>query len=125
VVGCVVRRVPHFVVRGESAVVSAALKRWYGFLHEQECVRCGARPTVTNPVEAAHWRLVVSAKTGDLLPRSHQGQAAWGCLPLCRACHLEQHEVGERAFSEEIRPGPAERWGTLLLRFFSGDTVPF
>jgi hypothetical protein len=98
-------------------VADVLLSRWYGFVRSQRCWACGSWPSGSVPVEAAHWRLVVSGKTGDLLPRSHRGLAAWGCIPLCRGCHLEQHRVGESAFVERL-PRLGERWGSLLLGFF-------
>jgi hypothetical protein len=102
-----------------SLVSDALLRRWYGFVKSRPCLACGARGSGLLPVEAAHVRVVVSFKTGDLLPRSHKGRAAWGCVPLCRRCHLEQHEVGERRFFEDV-PRLGERWGSLLLEFFRG-----
>lgn len=93
------------------------LRNWYGFVKAQPCFSCGAFPTTHNPVEAAHFRLLVSRKTGQLLPRSHQGEAAWGCVPLCRECHQRQHEGSERDFLEE-NPLLPQYWGTLLVRFF-------
>lgn len=103
-----------------------AQKRFYGFVKEQKCLGCGVFPTSGNPIEAAHVKLVVSGKTGRLLPRSHSGEAAWGCVPLCRSCHLTQHEVGEDAFFEGNSPVPvAASWGSLLLRFFTEEASPF
>jgi len=102
-------------------VSDALLRRWYVFVKFQPCVACGARGSSVLPIEAAHVRIVVSSKTGDLLPRSHKGRAAWGCVPLCKRCHLRQHEVGERRFFEDV-PRLAERWGSLLLEFFRGDS---
>jgi 5-methylcytosine-specific restriction endonuclease McrA len=77
-----------------------------------------------NPIEAAHFRLVVSEKTGDVLPRSHKTEAAWGAVPLCKACHLRQHTMSEADFREETLYF-AEKWGSLLLRFFTEEETPF
>jgi hypothetical protein len=74
-----------------------ALRGWYRFVKTRRCSACGAWP----PVEAAHVRVLLSDKTGVRLPRSHKGRAAWGCIPLCKECHLRQHEMGEEAFREE------------------------
>jgi len=105
-------------------VTPALIKRWYGYIKFQNCFSCGARGDGGNPIEAAHFRLVISGKTGDLLPRSHKTEAAWGAVPLCRACHLRQHTMSETVFREEIS-NFAEKWGTLLLRFFTEERSPF
>jgi hypothetical protein len=83
---------------------------------------CGSR---VGPVEAAHVQVVVSRKTGGLLPRGHTGEAAWGCVPLCRKCHQEQHQVSEREFFGRCSRHPAEVWGSLLLRFMLEPEVPW
>jgi 5-methylcytosine-specific restriction endonuclease McrA len=101
------------------------LKRWYGFVKGQPCAACRKHATHENPVEAAHMHLVTSRRTHDLIPRGHKGEAAWGCIPLCRRCHEEQHQIGERNFRELMRPDAAEVWGSLLLRFFTDPESPF
>lgn len=100
-------------------------KRFMAFVKEQPCMACGHPGTHARPIEAAHVTLVVSAKTGALLPRGHTGEAAWGCVPLCKPCHQRQHEMGERPFFMDCLRHPAEVWGTLLLRFFTGEPAPF
>jgi len=77
--------------------VTDALRAWYRYVKTRRCCACGEWP----PVEAAHVRVLLSGKTGERLPRSHTGRAAWGCIPLCKPCHLRQHEMGEEAFREE------------------------
>ena len=89
------------------------LKGWYEFVHSLPCAACGA-----HGVEAAHMRVILSSKTGDRLPRSHKGRAAWGCLPLCKPCHLEQHTIGEYAFADEHRLDYTSIIATNLVRFF-------
>lgn len=100
------------------------VKRWYGFVKFQPCMACGTRGNTGNPIEAAHFQLVVSGKTGDLLPRSHKTEAAWGAVPLCKECHTRQHTMREADFRGEI-PNFAEKWGTLLLHFFTEESAPF
>lgn len=100
------------------------LRRWYAFVKEQPCMACGWRATHDRPVEAAHVTVVVSDKTGALLPRGHTGEAAWGCVPLCKTCHKAQHDFGERQFFLDCLRHPAEVWGTLLLRFFTAEEAP-
>lgn len=63
-------------------------------------------------------RVLLSSKTGDVLPRSHKGRAAWGCIPLCKECHLRQHEIGEQQFAELTRLDYGAIIGTNLVRFF-------
>lgn len=105
----------------------AWLKRWYGFLKEQPCIACGARRTFDTNIVAAHIEVVLSHKSDLIMPRSHKGRAAWGAVPLCEPCHLEQHDEGERAFFERRLHRPVEGvWGSLLLTFFTSESgVPF
>jgi len=63
-------------------------------------------------------RALLSSKTGDVLPRSHKGRAAWGCIPLCKECHLQQHEIGEQQFAELTRLDYGGIIATNLVRFF-------
>lgn len=90
------------------------LRAYYRFVKWQRCAACGALP----PTEAAHMRVLLSSKTGMLLPRSHKGRAAWSCIPLCKACHLSQHEIGEVRFAEENGLDYGQIVSTLLVRFF-------
>lgn len=110
----------------KDAKKDPALRRWYGYVKQQPCEGCGTLGTHANPIEAAHLKLVVSKKTGELLPQGHTGEAAWGCIPLCQRCHKLQHEMGRKAFFEMTFRHPAEVWGTLLLRFFhTEDRSPY
>lgn len=106
------------------ADISQALSHFYGFIRARPCLRCGA----TRHVEAAHIRGMVSMKTGDILPRSHQGLPAWSAVPLCADCHREAedsvHAVGEDAFFERLGkpPGWVYRWlVAALVQFFTRE----
>ena len=90
------------------------LREWYGFVKWQPCAACGAYP----PTEAAHVRVLRSDKTGDLLPRSHKGRAAWGCVPLCKECHLKQHTMSEDQFADLTGIDYGSIISTNLVRFF-------
>lgn len=96
------------------ARLTADLKRWYGFIKTRTCAACGAQP----PCDAAHVRVLRSGKTGMLLPRSHKGRAAWGCIPLCKECHLDQHDMGEAAFAADRELNYGQIVATLLVAHF-------
>jgi hypothetical protein len=90
------------------------LRSWYLFVKTQPCCRCSEQP----PVEAAHVRVMRSSKTGGLLGRSHKGRAAWACIPLCKACHEEQHQRGEFRFAQDNYLDYGQIVATNLVRFF-------
>lgn len=90
------------------------LMDWYHFTKSQECAACGAYP----PTEAAHVRVMLSDKTGEVLGRSHKGRAAYGCIPLCKECHATQHEWGEARFAAMRELDYGRIVATNLVRFF-------
>lgn len=83
-----------------------ALERFYQVVASYPCLRCG-KP---GPSEVAHIQAVASTRTkGAFLPRSHQGAAAFGAIPLCPDCHRHAgdaiHAGRERDWLEEHIPG--------------------
>lgn len=52
------------------------------------------------------------------MPRSHKTLAAYACIPLCKPCHLQQHEIGERQFQELHEIDYARIVATLLAEHF-------
>lgn len=77
------------------------VKRWYAFVKDQPCAACGFEGDVSDPVEVAHVRCLISPKTGDVLPRSHHGLAAYSALPLHRSEHEELHRTGEQRWLDQ------------------------
>lgn len=79
--------------------MSKRRERWFSWLSEKSCVGCGAWP-----VEIAHVQMLMSPKTGLVLPR-REGIAIWGGIPLCVKCHRTGeksiHAIGETAFWKE------------------------
>lgn len=77
--------------------------RYFDWLAQHSCVRCGA-----SGVEVAHVRAFRSPKTDDLLPR-RTGIARVAAVPLCAACHRTAtdsiHVVGEARFEQELGRG--------------------
>lgn len=90
------------------------LHEWFGWVKGQPCCCCSEQP----PTDAAHVRVMRSTKTGELLGRSHKGRAGYGCIPLCRQHHLEQHEIGEARFAEYHGINYGQIVATNLVRFF-------
>lgn len=94
-------------------------KAFFDFVARQPCLRCG-----TFGVEVAHIRLLLSRKTGDVLPR-RSGPAHVTVVPLCPACHRHApdsiHNVGEEAFSDGLGRGQGyllRAAATLIVEFF-------
>jgi 5-methylcytosine-specific restriction endonuclease McrA len=100
-----------------SDVTPPALRDYYRFVKTRPCSACGKH----GPCDAAHVRVLRSAKTGALLPRSHKGRAAWGCIPLCRDCHNAQHEMGEAQFAVDRELNYGQLVATLLVAHFTED----
>lgn len=57
------------------------------FIRSQPCCNCPAPP----PSDPAHVRIGSGAGMG-------QKPSDWRTVPLCRMCHREQHDIGERTF---------------------------
>lgn len=93
-------------------------RAFYGFVARKPCLRCGVYG-----VEVAHVRVILSPKTGLLLPRRN-GLAEWGVVPLCADCHRHApdsiHNVGEEQFSINLGRG-----SDYLLRFAASLLVWF
>lgn len=90
------------------------LRKFYRYVKWQPCTRCHS----PGPSDAAHVQVFLSEKTGLLMPRSHKTIAAYACIPLCKPCHLELHEIGERQFEEINDLNYARTVASLLARHF-------
>lgn len=66
---------------------------YYQHMKGKPCAVCGS----DKHVELDHVK-PYSSKTGSLGPRSHDGLAAFYCIPLCRACHANRHKQAEDAY---------------------------
>lgn len=70
-------------------------------------------------------RCLLSSKTGDVLPRSHKGRAAWSCIPLCKQCHtgdgMSIHAMGERKFALMYSLSYCAIIATNLVRFITRE----
>lgn len=75
----------------------ALLHEWYDYLSALPCLACGAQP-----VEIAHFSLLPSSKSGDLMPRSHKTLAAFAALPLCPNCHRHDDDSVHGHGSEQV-----------------------
>lgn len=92
-----------------------SIKSWYEFMGEQNCLGCEVWP-----VQLAHIRLLVSPKTGTMLPRRIDINE-WAVIPLCQECHMDRtdsiHRVGETRWMEnhEWSQEKLLRWWTSLF----------
>ncbi len=92
-----------------------SLKSWYNFVGERNCLGCQVWP-----VQLAHIRLMISPKTGEMLPR-RKGINEWAVIPLCEGCHMTRtdsiHKVGETRWMEnnEWSQDKLLRWWTSLF----------
>lgn len=96
--------------------------RYYSFLAQKQCVRCG-----DFGVEVAHLSMIISPKSGGRMMRSHKGLARWGAVPLCPGCHRHApdsiHSVGEAAFNESLGRGQHflfQKAASLMAEFMDG-----
>jgi|YNPBryulayer2012_1023412.scaffolds.fasta_scaffold24849_1 hypothetical protein len=79
--------------------MNQTLRKYYLFVKEQPCLACGKTSTLVEPSEADHitaW----SNKLKGFGIRSHNGIAAYFCVPLCRECHQERHKHPEQEWYE-------------------------
>ncbi len=97
------------------------IKRWYAVVAEKLCLGCGGWP-----VELAHFELLVSAKTGQLLPR-RTGINEWAVIPLCDECHRSGkesiHNLGESGWMMNrglTREGLAIVWVSWFVTWVDG-----
>ncbi len=74
--------------------MTVALRKFYGHVAQQPCLRCGCYG-----VQVCHIRMMPSRKSSDLMPR-RVGASQFAAVPLCDECHRLQHEVGEAGFFE-------------------------
>lgn len=74
------------------------LKKYYRFIKQKPCVVCGRYGGVLNHADHVKaW----SPKLRDIGGRSHKGDAAWFCVPLCPECHAKRHTMREADFYEQ------------------------
>lgn len=103
-----------------SAVVQDQFFKW---MARKRCMVC-----FTFGVELAHFRGLVSAKTGKQLPRKI-AQNSWVVIPLCTKHHRTSrdsiHHLGEEKFFEQhfgwSRNEVALIWARCLVDFLEGE----
>jgi hypothetical protein len=110
-------RIPHPVVRGKPKANVRRRGRHLVFVRQLPCVTCGKAA----PSEAAHVRTGtdggVGSKPGDRY-----------AVPLCTACHADQHRVGELTFWSALRIDPlnvALRLWTVSADIEAGERIVF
>jgi len=95
--------------------MSRPRERWFSWVSQKSCVGCGEWP-----VELAHVQMLMSPKTGHVLPR-RSGIAEWAVVPLCTKCHRTGkrsiHAIGEAAFWE-LSPGGHHAMAILWASWF-------
>jgi hypothetical protein len=84
------------------------------------CWGCSATGVEDNPIQAAHYRKVAAGAGTGIKP-------PYSALPLCRKCHLKQHDKGYSAVATiEIWEGwvakSRQEWGHQRLREVFGTT---
>jgi hypothetical protein len=96
--------------------VSTRLHFWKEHVRAQPCLVCGVKP-----VQYAHFKALVSPKTGEMQNRK-EGLSDWLGIPLCEPHHLSDrrsiHMIGEEAFILEHFGGIdvlMGLWATILL----------
>lgn len=103
--------------RSPATALDILRMKFNSFIKAQPCCNCGA----LGDTEVAHVRVLLSPKTGDVLPR-RKGIAILGAIPLCVHCHrtgpLSIHSVGEQGFSSAKRQGFIEQVAATMLAEF-------
>jgi len=99
-----------------------SIKSWYNFVGQQNCLGCQVWP-----VQLAHIKLLISPKTGEMLPRRIDINE-WAVIPLCEDCHLGKsdsiHEVGETRWWENngwSQEKLLRWWTSLFLGWFTQE----
>jgi hypothetical protein len=110
-------RIPRSVVRHKPKPDLHRRVQHLAFLRQLPCVACG-KPA---PSEAAHVRTGtnggVAVKPGDRY-----------AVPLCTACHANQHRVGELTFWSALRIDPLDvalRLWTVSADLKAGERTVF
>ena len=110
-------RIPHPRARGKPRPGLRRRVQHLAFVRQLPCVSCGKAA----PSEAAHVRTEtdggVGMKPGDRY-----------AVPLCTACHAEQHRVGELTFWAALRVDPlnvALRLWTVSSDIAAGERTVF
>jgi hypothetical protein len=88
-------RIPRTVARRKPQPNLRRRVQHLAFLRQLPCVACGGAP----PSEAAHVRTGTGGGTG-MKPGDRYA------IPLCAACHAQQHRVGELTFWSALRIDP-------------------
>lgn len=108
---------------GKSAKTQL-MAAWYSHVGEMACWGC-----LGHPVELAHFKALVSQKTGEPLNR-RTGINEWAVIPLCPECHRlgkqSIHRVGETAFFLHIRMTTWEAiqaWASMFGAFMAENAV--
>jgi hypothetical protein len=101
-------RIPRTIARGKPKPNLRRRVKHLAFVRQLPCVACGKAA----PSEAAHVRTGtdggVGVKPGDRY-----------AIPLCTACHADQHRIGELSFWSALRIDPLNV--SLRLWMVSGD----
>jgi len=87
--------------------------RWRSQAHlshvrSHACVACDC--DVRTMIEAAHVRIGSGTGMG-------QKPDDWRAVPLCKVCHAQQHEIGERTFWDRLALDPE----TVIVELIKGS----
>ena len=110
-------RIPHSGARGKPKPSLRKRVQHLAFVRQLPCVTCGKAA----PSEAAHVRAGTDGGVG-MKPSDRYA------IPLCTACHAEQHRVGELTFWAALRVDPlnvAFRLWTMSADIDAGERIVF
>lgn len=77
-------------------------RRYYDYVKSQPCLACRRPATKLQPSEVAHIRPVSRVLHGQFANRSHNGVPGYIAIPLCRACHNDQHKHSEEEWLDAL-----------------------
>ncbi len=101
------------------------MQAWYDHVGEMDCWGCGG-----HPVERAHFKALISQKTGLRLGRRN-GINEWAVMPLCSVCHRTGensiHAIGEPRFFkivlERSRCEVIRMWASMFTAFIAENAA--
>jgi hypothetical protein len=88
--------------RQRSGIPRGPQREWprhRAWLRSHQCAV--GRADCEGPVEVAHVRTAANSGVGLKPPD-------WDAVPLCRACHAQQHQIGMETFQQQLKVNLAE-----------------
>ena len=86
-------------------------KEYIDYIREQRCLACG-----TTPVDPDHLKAVGMGRN-----RKNNIVEDFSCIPLCRKCHVERHQIGNIRFEAKHSVNLWKDAYNYLIRYITND----